>query len=101
MPENTLEAIRDHVIAALHELLGDKDVDQIDDDTKPIGQLGLRSPDGVDFACELSERLGFEIPDTFNPLVDDERQRARTVGEMVVVLRELIGVQSERIDARR
>jgi acyl carrier protein len=95
MPEHTSETIREHIIAALHDLLGDKDVGSIDDDTNPIGQLGLRSPDGVDFACELSVRLGFEIPDKLNPLVDDERQRARTVREMVLVVSEIVGVQPE------
>jgi hypothetical protein len=34
-------------------------------------------------ACLLSERLGIEIPDDANPLVDDEQQRPRLVEEIV------------------
>jgi acyl carrier protein len=51
--------------------------------TNPFADLGKDSHDGVVVACLLSERLGIEIPDDANPLVDDEQQRPRLVEEIV------------------
>jgi acyl carrier protein len=51
--------------------------------TNPFIDLGKDSHDGVVVACLLSERLGIEIPDDANPLVDDEQKRPRLVGEIV------------------
>lgn len=51
--------------------------------TNPFVDLGKDSHDGVVVACLLSERLGIEIPDDMNPLVDDEQERPRNVEEIV------------------
>lgn len=51
--------------------------------TNPFDALGKDSHDGIVFACLLSERLGIEIEPEANPLVDDEHQRPRLVGEIV------------------
>jgi acyl carrier protein len=76
------EKIRDGIIQALHESLGADDTPDIDEQTDPFRDLGQDSEDGVDFACFLSEKFGFEIPPEVNPFVDDARQRSRSVGEM-------------------
>jgi len=52
-------------------------------ETNPFKALGKDSHDGIVFACLFSERLGIEIDPELNPLVDDQRQCPRTVGELV------------------
>jgi acyl carrier protein len=52
-------------------------------ETNPFKALGKDSHDGIVFACLLSERLGIEIDPALNPLVDDQRQCPRIVGELV------------------
>jgi acyl carrier protein len=88
-------AIREGVIQAFHELLGPDDVTTIDEHTDPIKDLNRDSDDGVDFACVLSEKFGLEFPDKLNPLVDDERRRSRSVGEIVDLMCKLLGEQKE------
>jgi acyl carrier protein len=79
------EAVRACIVKALQDVLGEKAAEaDLQDDVKPIGNLGLDSMDGLDYACELSEALGFKLPTKENPLVDDGRQRARTIGDIVV-----------------
>lgn len=75
--------VRGSVVEALAEIAQDGENVQISDQTDPFNDLGLESIDGVLFACALSDKLGFYIPDNINPLVDDARQRARQVGEVV------------------
>ncbi len=50
--------------------------------TNPFVDLGKDSHDGIVFACLISQKLGVEIPADINPLVDDEQQRPRLVGEI-------------------
>jgi hypothetical protein len=62
-----------------------EDMPPIGDDMKPIPDLGMDSPDGIDWACEL-ERLGIRIPPDINPLVvDDPKRRARTLREVLEI----------------
>lgn len=86
----TREEVRDAVCAALREFLGDKAPAVISEATDPIKDLGLDSPDGVDFACVLSERCGCMVPDDLNPFVDDTRHCGRQVGEIIELMRYLI-----------
>ena len=65
--------------------------------TDPFKDLGKDSHDGLVFACLLSERLGIEVSEEDNPLVDDKYHRARLVGEVVDWCMEL--VQKTRKDA--
>lgn len=77
------DAVRTVVIESLRSVLStDPDV-QIDDDTKPIGNLGLASADGVDLSLELEDRLQCIIDKKANPLVTEDGRRARSVGEIV------------------
>lgn len=57
--------------------------------TDPIHELGLESIDGLAFACLLSEKLKFQIPNSINPFVD-EQNRARKVGEIINLLNKLL-----------
>jgi len=70
------------VCALLRDSPDSEDV-EITWETNPFQALGKDSHDGIVFACLFSERLGIEIDPEINPLVDDQRQRARTVGELV------------------
>ena len=86
--------IRRIVIASLREILqgdGRAEIPAIDDRTDPIRDLGLTSEDGLEVACLLSYRLNFEIPPAVNPFTDDDRRRARRVGEIVDLLVTLLG----------
>lgn len=71
------------VVDVIRHLVQDRDAEPINDQTDPIRGLGLESEDGLDFACEISERLGFHFPDDQNPFVDDDGRRPRRVGEIV------------------
>ena len=96
--EFTKDQIRSLVIQSLRKMLqqdGITDILDIDDGTEPIGDLGRDSPDGVEFACILSEKLDFHIPDAINPFVDDRRRRARRVGQIVDLLCDLLAQQEE------
>jgi hypothetical protein len=57
--------------------------------------LGLDSEDGVDLACTLSDKLNYNIPDKINPLVDDEKNRPRRVGEIVDLVYDLLALNKE------
>lgn len=92
----TQHDIRQLVISALREILGPACPDTITDQTNPIRHLGLESCDGLDFACTLSEKLDYHIPDHVNPFVDDDRKRARTVGEIVVLTQALLAQRKEK-----
>lgn len=76
---------RDVVLSALMAVRPDLDASKITDDTRLMRGLGCASIDGVDLAVELEQRLGISIPNTVNPLVqeDDGKKRDRTFAEMV------------------
>jgi predicted aconitase len=62
------------------------DAVELTDDTDPISGLGLKSEDGVDWACDL-EALGIEVPTKINPfVVDGQHPRPRRFGEIVQLL---------------
>ena len=50
-----------------------------------LNEWNLDSEHGVELACDLSTRLGIEIPADENPLIDESgrKRRARTFGEVV------------------
>jgi acyl carrier protein len=83
---------REAVLAALRKLLESLGVEdyEITDGCRPIGDLGLDSPDGVDFACGLSEELGVDVPKADNPFVDDLENKARTVKQIIDYAGELV-----------
>ena len=83
--------IRKLVIEVLKECLQNQDGFLIDEKTKPIGDLGFDSKDGLDFATILTEKIGWHFPDDINPFVIDEPKRcARNVGQIVDLVKELM-----------
>lgn len=96
--ELSRDEIRSVVIQSLREMLqqdGVADIPEIDDGIEPIHDLGRDSPDGVEFACALSDKLKFHIPDEINPFVDDEKHRARRVGQIVELIYDLLARPQE------
>lgn len=75
-------AVRDAVADTLRAVLGLSEGGPIDERLKPVGDMGLTSPDGLDFVCELERRLGVAIPANVNPFVDDARHRARSIRQI-------------------
>jgi len=96
----TLKQVREKVIDSLSQLLSslEKEVPEINDKTKPIGDLGLDSADGIVWVCDLEE-MGFNIPKDVNPLVVDKGPRVRTVGKIIELLYSLqVDNQEESAD---
>lgn len=75
---------------SIHEIVNESPKPEVNGDTDPIGHLGLDSYHGVDFACELSARLAWDIPLAVNPFVDDETHRSRSVDQIVDLILQLI-----------
>jgi hypothetical protein len=82
----TPEQVRDCVLEVLCHMVPGVERNEINDATDPIRGLGLISDDGLDFACEISQRLGFHFPNEGNPFVDDLGRRARRVGEIIELI---------------
>ena len=59
----------------------------------------LDSEDGLEIACDLSTKLGIDIPHNENPLVEDDpvsgKRRGRRFREVVAYLSRLVGAQGE------
>ncbi|MEK6287785.1 MAG: phosphopantetheine-binding protein [Acidobacteriota bacterium] len=89
------DEVRTLVISSIREVAENKNDDPIVDETDPIHDLGLDSNDGVDFACAISEKLNYDVPDNINPLVSDKPTRPRKVGEIVDLMCNLLQ-ESER-----
>ncbi len=96
MPKPTKDEIRVCVIDSLKEFIpDDKRNLNLVGETNPIRDLGLTSDDGVDYACSLSDKLNYYIPDNINPFVDDAGNRPRTIAGMVDLLCKLIRIEEE------
>jgi len=75
---------REAVVSALVQLLeraGDRP--ELTEKARPVGDLGLESVDGIEFACALEDTLGLKIGDEVNPFIDDVEHRGRTVREII------------------
>lgn len=83
------------VIQTIREALDWNRDAEIEDNTDPIRQLGLNSEDGVDFACGISAKLDYDIPESINPFVIDKPRRPRRVGEITDLLCELLEQRGE------
>ncbi len=92
----TSSQVRACVIQSLREVLEEQDVKEIDDRTSPIKDLGMKSIDGIDYACILSEKLHYRIPDGLNPFVDDDRHQARTIGQIVNLMCSILEKQEAK-----
>lgn len=83
--------IKTAVIETLKMLVDNPKIAVVEE-TNPIVGLGLTSDDGLEFACVISEKLGIHIDNKVNPFVNDEGNRARTVGEIIT----LVGTYSKQ-----
>lgn len=78
--------VRAAVINVLEELVDCDTKQKITDKSNPIVGLGLESDDGLEFACIISKKLGFHLDDKINPFVNDDGNKARSVGEIVALI---------------
>lgn len=60
-----------------------RDIDPINDDTDLIRGTGASSDEGVDFALDLVDALGVDVPDDFNPFVHPTGKRGMRFQELV------------------
>ena len=60
-----------------------RDIDQINDDTDLIRNTGAASDEGVDFAIDLADVLGADVPHDFNPFVHSSGKRGMKFRELV------------------
>ncbi|MDB5318502.1 MAG: hypothetical protein JWN40_133 [Phycisphaerales bacterium] len=60
-----------------------RDIDEINDETDLIESTGASSDEGVDFAIDLADVLGSEVPDDFNPFVHPSGKRGMKFRELV------------------
>ncbi|OGS08340.1 MAG: hypothetical protein A2270_08035 [Elusimicrobia bacterium RIFOXYA12_FULL_51_18] len=61
----------------------DHDIGKTIPDSEKPSDLGLESADGVMVAPSLGTKLGITIPNRLNPLVNDQENRERNIGEIV------------------
>lgn len=81
----TYAEIDDCVRTCLREFLSTCEIDdvKVSNDLDLIKGTGFESADGVEFACELSDALGIEVPHDFNPFVCKTGKRGMKVHELV------------------
>lgn len=60
---------------------------QVTNDTNMIQNLGLTSLQGLEFVLDLCEEFNVDLPDKFNPFVNDTENRGRTFEEMIDAVR--------------
>lgn len=60
-----------------------RDIGEINDDTDLIQNTDANSDEGVDFAIDLSEALGCDVPNDFNPFVHPSGKRGMKFRELV------------------
>lgn len=60
-----------------------RDIEELDDETDLIKGTGATSDEGVDFAIDLSDALGVNVPNNFNPFVHPSGHRAMKLRELI------------------
>jgi acyl carrier protein len=90
---NVPEKVKD-LLKRFFQSLG-RDIPDINDDTDLIQGTGASSDEGVDFAIDLSDALGVEVPYDFNPFVHDSGRRGRRFGELVKRSKEFVSAAKE------
>ena len=82
----TLAQIEQFVMDSLADYLRsvEKDVPPMSQNTRPIGDLGLESQDGVDWLCDL-EDYGFVVPNNVCPFTT-ESGRVLTISAIAELL---------------
>lgn len=83
---NSATAISDKVRNALTDFFRSLNRElerEIDDDTDLIDGTGATSDEGIDFAIDLGDALGVDVPNDFNPFVHPSGNRGMTFRELV------------------
>lgn len=60
-----------------------RDIDEINNETDLVRSTGASSDEGIDFALDLADVLGVEVPDDFNPFVHPSGKRGMKFGELI------------------
>ncbi len=81
------QKLRMIVIDTLRDLI-EEGAPIISDNTNPISELGLTSDDGLDFACIISEKLGFHIDEKVNPFICDDGDEERNVSKIIALVKQ-------------
>ncbi len=67
-------------------------ITKIDISTRPVGGVeGFDSLSGVEATVMLSECLGVDLPDDYNPFISNDGKRALSVGEIAETLSTYVG----------
>ena len=67
--------------------------------TRPVRDVdGFDSLSGVEATVMLSEALGVDLPDDYNPFISDDGQRALSVGEIANTLSTYVGFRASQRD---
>ena len=67
----------------------------IEGSTRPRGDLGLDSIDGLNFACAIDVTLGVHLPDDADPFTDGDSRLPRSVDEIVDYIHEIAQLEGE------
>src|SRR5688572_7849396 len=78
-------SVADNVRKALLDFFNSlgREINEINDDTDLIRNTGAASDEGVDFAIDLADVLGVEVPHEFNPFVHPSGRRGMSFRELV------------------
>ena len=58
-----------------------------------IQQVGMTSDEGVDFVLDLCKEFAFEFPNDFNPFIEADGRRGRTVRELIAAVESQLRAQ--------
>jgi hypothetical protein len=72
-----------------------RDIPDINESTDLIQGTGASSDEGVDFAIDLSDALGVEVPHDFNPFVHKSGRRGMRFSELVQQCKEFVSAAKE------
>jgi hypothetical protein len=89
VPEKVRTALR-HFFKSLG-----RDIPEINDETDLVRATGATSDEGVDFAIDLSDALGIEVPHDFNPFVHESGHRGMRFSELVKRSKEFVSAIKE------
>jgi hypothetical protein len=81
-------------LAEFFRTLG-RSVPEINDGTDLLKGTGASSDEGVDFAIDLSDALGVEVPHDFNPFVHKSGKRGMRMKELVEQAEEFVSRAKE------
>lgn len=87
------KGVKDIVIETFEAFLKKtgRPLSEIDSSTNVARKFGLQSDEGVEFALDLGDAFGVEMPLAFNPFVDESGMRGRRFGDLVSAVQKFVG----------